>query len=137
MTCSRTILDVSNFGNRLGNSKFCSRTPNPLTDSLRFEENVFGRHQQSKPIKCWRLSPRAISSVVLPLLPFNSSEVLVPSESKTLHLYEARYLALLEESLARNKLFVHFVLDPILISGNEASFAARYGCLVNIENVSF
>jgi hypothetical protein len=43
------------------------------------------------------------------------------------------------QSLLRKKLFVHFVLDPILISnsGTEASFAARYGCLVNIENVSF
>lgn len=42
------------------------------------------------------------------------------------------------QSLLRKKLFVHFVLDPILISnsGTEASFAARYGCLVIIENVS-
>jgi hypothetical protein len=34
---------------------------------------------------------------------------------------------------------VHFVLDPIAISesSGEASFAARYGCLVLIENVSF
>ncbi|CAK7344785.1 unnamed protein product [Dovyalis caffra] len=66
-----------------------------------------------------------------------NAAVLVPSESKTLHLYEARYLALLEESLLRKKLFVHFVLDPILISksGTEASFAARYGCLVNVENI--
>ncbi|OMO95875.1 hypothetical protein CCACVL1_05205 [Corchorus capsularis] len=63
--------------------------------------------------------------------------VLVPSETKTLHLYEARYLALLEESLLRKKLFVHFVLDPISIgnSGAEASFAARYGCLVFIESI--
>lgn len=83
------------------------------------------------------MSPNASSSLELPLLPFNTNEVLVPSESKTLHLYEARYLALLEESLLRKKLFVHFVLDPILISnsGTEASFAARYGCLVIIENI--
>ncbi|RZC54082.1 hypothetical protein C5167_012939 [Papaver somniferum] len=32
-----------------------------------------------------------------PLLPFGADEVLVPTESKTLHLYEARFLALLEE----------------------------------------
>ncbi|KAF6147812.1 hypothetical protein GIB67_014392 [Kingdonia uniflora] len=65
-------------------------------------------------------------------------QVLVPSESKTLHLYEARFLALLEESLTRkNKFFVHFVLDPVLTSASsaEASFAARYGCLVQIESV--
>ncbi|KAJ8759553.1 hypothetical protein K2173_007177 [Erythroxylum novogranatense] len=84
-----------------------------------------------------RFAPNA-TSLELPLLPFSTSEVLIPSESKSLHLYEARYLALLEESLLRKKkLFVHFVLDPILISnsGTEASFAARHGCLVTIENV--
>ncbi|XWS23420.1 hypothetical protein CRYUN_Cryun28dG0012600 [Craigia yunnanensis] len=83
-----------------------------------------------------RLCPKAVS-LELPLLPFNMNEVLVPSETKTLHLYEARYLALLEESLLRKKLFVHFVLDPIAISnsGGEASFAARYGCLVLIESI--
>ncbi|KAI3464322.1 hypothetical protein Pfo_020985 [Paulownia fortunei] len=78
------------------------------------------------------------SSLVLPLLPFPTDHVLVPSEAKTLHLYEARYIALLEESLfQKNKLFVHFVLDPIGFSGTsvEASFAARYGCLVIIEKV--
>jgi len=34
-------------------------------------------------------------------------------------------------------MFVHFILDPISISetATEASFAARYGCLVLIENV--
>lgn len=39
----------------------------------------------------------------------------------------------------KNKLFVHFVLDPIGFGGTsaEASFAARYGCLVTIEKVSF
>lgn len=39
----------------------------------------------------------------------------------------------------KNKVFVHFVLDPIGFGGTsaEASFAARYGCLVTIEKVSF
>ncbi|XP_077231584.1 ATP-dependent protease La (LON) domain protein isoform X2 [Tasmannia lanceolata] len=98
----------------------------------------------------------------LPLLPFQADEVLVPSESKRLHLYEARFLALLEEvayqtlgfqhftkrffkstrasskSLVRKKkFFVHFVLEPVhnVESSAQASFAARYGCLVLIENV--
>ncbi|URE12790.1 ATP-dependent protease La (LON) domain [Musa troglodytarum] len=77
------------------------------------------------------------SSLDLPLLPFQMNEVLIPSESKTLHLYEARYLALLEESLSKKKLFVHFVLDPVhsSISSSGASYAARYGCLVAIESV--
>ncbi|CAN6678715.1 unnamed protein product [Malus baccata var. baccata] len=73
----------------------------------------------------------------LSLIPFPLNEVLVPSESKALHLYEARYLALPEDSLTRKKLFVHFVLDRIIIdnSSGEASFATRNGCLVFIENV--
>ncbi|KAJ9559818.1 hypothetical protein OSB04_004978 [Centaurea solstitialis] len=74
----------------------------------------------------------------LPLLPFPSEQVLVPSEAKTLHLFEARYLKLLDESLfKKKKLFVHFVLDPIVVSSmsKEASFAAKYGCLVAIEKV--
>uniref|UniRef100_A0A5B6ZZW2 Lon N-terminal domain-containing protein n=1 Tax=Davidia involucrata TaxID=16924 RepID=A0A5B6ZZW2_DAVIN len=73
-----------------------------------------------------------------PLLPFPIDQVLVPSENKTLHLYEARYLALLEESLfKKKKVFVHFVLDPVAIAdaSAEVSFAARYGCLVIIEKV--
>lgn len=39
----------------------------------------------------------------------------------------------------KNKSFVHFVLDPIGLGGTstEASFAARYGCLVTVEKVSF
>ncbi|CAH2035371.1 unnamed protein product [Thlaspi arvense] len=85
-----------------------------------------------------RCSKIVAKSLDLPLLPFSMSEVLVPTESKTLHLYEARYLALLEESMKRKKnMFVHFILDPISISetATEASFAARYGCLVLIENV--
>lgn len=84
-----------------------------------------------------RSSPNA-STLELPLLPFQVDEVLVPCERKTLHLYEARYISLLEESLYRKKkLFVHFVLEPIVISDSTdgESFAARYGCLVAIENV--
>ncbi|KAH7834284.1 hypothetical protein Vadar_014541 [Vaccinium darrowii] len=49
-----------------------------------------------------RFIPKARSSslseaVELPLLPFPMDQVLVPSESRTLHLYEARYLALLDK----------------------------------------
>ncbi|KAG5524841.1 hypothetical protein RHGRI_031494 [Rhododendron griersonianum] len=94
------------------------------------------------PNKRHRFVPKARYSssseaVELPLLPFPMDQVLVPSETKTLHLYEARYLALLDESLfGTNKHFVHFVLDPIGINDTaEASFAARYGCLVLIEKV--
>ncbi|XP_024040178.1 uncharacterized protein LOC18040570 isoform X2 [Citrus clementina] len=67
------------------------------------------------------------TSLVVPLLPFNSNEVLVPSESKILHLYEARYLALLEEverldvgalvsirGVGRVKIVKFFQADPFL-----------------------
>lgn len=44
----------------------------------------------------------------------------------------------LQSLFRKNKLFVHFVLDPIAVSdtSGELSFAARHGCLVLIENVS-
>ncbi|KAM6544456.1 hypothetical protein CsatB_008903 [Cannabis sativa] len=103
----------------------------------RFRGFGFLREAKSSSKRC-RLAPAMASSMELPLLPFGLSEVLVPSESKTLHLYEARYLALLEESLMKkSKLFVHFILDPIMVdeASAEPSFAARYGCLVLIENV--
>ncbi|KAF3321692.1 ATP-dependent protease La (LON) substrate-binding domain [Carex littledalei] len=74
-----------------------------------------------------------VPSVELPLLPFGLDEVLVPSEAKTLHLYEARFLALLEEAVSeRNKTFVHFVLDPV--SNSRSSFAS-YCCLIHIEQI--
>ncbi|KAK0575633.1 hypothetical protein LWI29_004168 [Acer saccharum] len=109
----------------------------PLYVFLGSSRKVHIRNQRKlSTSKRRRFSPKA-SSLVLPLLPFNVNEVLVPCESKILHLYEARYLALLEESLIRKNLFVHFVLDPIAISDSaaEVSFAARFGCLVLIENV--
>ncbi|KAF4366275.1 hypothetical protein G4B88_030453 [Cannabis sativa] len=118
----------------------------------RFRGFGFLREAKSSSKRC-RLAPAMASSMELPLLPFGLSEVLVPSESKTLHLYEARYLALLEEDtmqlpfhyrsslpmslMKKSKLFVHFILDPIMVdeASAEPSFAARYGCLVLIENV--
>ncbi|XP_037497050.1 uncharacterized protein LOC105644307 [Jatropha curcas] len=132
MSCgSGTILGLSSIATtRLPNFKFCTRVLCPFS---RF--SLFAGNHQLSTTRQRRFSPNA-TSLELPLLPFNMGEVLVPSESKTLHLYEARYLALLEESLLRKKnLFVHFVLDLISSSGTEASFAARYGCLVIIENV--
>lgn len=78
------------------------------------------------------------SAIELPCLPFTSTEVFVPSATTTLHLYEARFLALLEEAMEKhNNFFVHFVLDPVSDFGSSAmaSFAASYGCLTLIENV--
>lgn len=109
-----------------------SQIPNPKFPQ--FQQYSF-RNRQTK--RCGFIAAHAGSSG-LPLLPFDINQVLIPSESKTLHLYEARYLALLEESLFRKKkLFVHFVLDPVIVGDSSArsSFAARYGCLVIIENV--
>ncbi|GJP53943.1 hypothetical protein CLOM_g13058, partial [Closterium sp. NIES-68] len=50
----------------------------------------------------------------LPCLPFNPAEVFLPGSSKTLHLYEAPLLALLEEVLSRSHgLLGHVVLEPM------------------------
>ncbi|XP_042989192.1 uncharacterized protein LOC122316596 isoform X6 [Carya illinoinensis] len=73
------------------------------------------------------------SSLQLPLLPFNINEVLVPTERKTLHLYEARYLSLLDEverldvgalvtirGIGRTKI-LNFVKDEIPESSSKVS----------------
>ncbi|XP_015615444.1 uncharacterized protein [Oryza sativa Japonica Group] len=87
-------------------------------------------------VRCSSPSP---ASLDLPLLPFQPAEVLIPSECKTLHLYEARYLALLEEALYRtNNSFVHLVLDPVVSGSPKASFAVErldIGALVSIRGV--
>jgi Lon protease-like protein len=61
----------------------------------------------------------------------------VPSSTKTLHLYEARFLALLDEVIAAgNNLLAHIVVQPV--QGDNpgvASFVANYGCLAHIESV--
>lgn len=128
MTCTSTIIlncNVIGYPN-----------PNPLRTYRLVSHSLIST--KVKVDRKRRCLPQIVTSLQLPLLPFNVNQVLVPSESKTLHLYEARYLSLLDESLlTKKKLFVHFVLDPIAISDSsgEASFAARYGCLVLIENV--
>ena len=48
---------------------------------------------------------------ILPVLPFPPTEALTPGASLTLHLYEARYLALLDAALARpDRCFAHAVV---------------------------
>eukprot|EP00878_Enallax_costatus_P018823 GHUV01019838.1.p1 GENE.GHUV01019838.1~~GHUV01019838.1.p1 ORF type:complete len:394 (+),score=135.34 GHUV01019838.1:375-1556(+) len=61
----------------------------------------------------------------VPLLPFPVEEVMLPGSVKTLHLFEARYLSLLDEVLSNpqnNKFFGHVVVeqpgDPV---GSKAS----------------
>ncbi|KAM1293822.1 hypothetical protein ACFX2H_013826 [Malus domestica] len=74
--------------------------------------------------RCRHFAPPNATPLVeleLPLLPFPLNEVLVPSESKALHLYEARYLALLEEVLC--------VYEQLLVSHsipNQAFLALNY-----------
>ncbi|XP_052189185.1 uncharacterized protein LOC127799304 isoform X3 [Diospyros lotus] len=118
-----------------------SRTNNSVEYSgsshrrLRFHSTAPVNHERRRFVPKVFSSFPSIGAEEFPLLPFPMDQVFIPSEGKTLHLYEARYLALLDESLfTRKKCFIHFVLDPIGISdGAEASFAARYGCLVHVE----
>ncbi|KAE8649021.1 hypothetical protein Csa_007982 [Cucumis sativus] len=141
---SFTLVGIPNPGrvsSFLPRSRSISRVPLIITERHFSKNRIF--HSQAQPPllsaeRRWNLSVYATTSLDLPLLPFGVNDVLVPSESKTLHLYEARYLALLDESLFRkNKVFVHFVLDPVAVSDSsrEISFAARHACLVFIENV--
>lgn len=99
--------------------------------------------QRRKP---WRVCCLSISSPVLdepaimelPCLPFNPAEVFIPTAAKTLHLYEARFLALLEEAIGKyNNMFAHIVIEPVADSREEGvlSFVTKYGCLAQIETV--
>ncbi|XP_062182610.1 uncharacterized protein LOC133886788 [Phragmites australis] len=115
-----------------------SRSPRPPQDPIPRSapplHTWLARRRQLRAFRC--ASSPSPPSVDLPLLPFQPSAVLIPSESRTLHLYEARYVALLDEALYKAKSsFVHFVLDPVEDSSPKASFAVRYGCLVQIESV--
>ncbi|KAL2633030.1 hypothetical protein R1flu_004509 [Riccia fluitans] len=80
--------------------------------------------------------------VELPCLPFSPAEVFVPSSTKMLHLYEARFLALLDEVMGKyNNLFAHIIIEPMGPGRSDddgkgtASFLATYGCLARVENV--
>ncbi|XP_020253067.1 uncharacterized protein LOC109830265 [Asparagus officinalis] len=119
--------------------QICCLSKNPNSTSRSQIERSLLCSTRSLSVRSCSSSWRQTSSHLdLPLLPFQSEEVLVPSECKTLHLYEARFLALLEELLLANKkTFVHFVLEPIITgrSSSGASLSARYGCLVLIEKI--
>ncbi|XP_034896945.1 uncharacterized protein [Populus alba] len=101
--CSSSSIAILSTASRIDGTVSRTRTRSSLpllSHSFHFQVNVNGNHQLfiRRRISRWcRVSPNVSSSLELPLLPFNTNEVLVPSESKTLHLYEARYLALLEE----------------------------------------
>ncbi|XP_076920933.1 uncharacterized protein LOC143582195 [Bidens hawaiensis] len=138
-TC-QPVQSINGFTTNIAST---SIAPNSLRRCSIAKPNQFFRRLDAKPRLVGsnnnkkKLQVHA-SFLELPLLPFPSDQVLVPSEAKTIHLFEARYLKLLDECLLRKKkLFVHFVLDPIAVSSTskEASFAARYACLVFIEKV--
>ncbi|WRX31171.1 Lon protease [Theobroma cacao] len=131
MSCHVLYATSMSMKPRFGNGESQTRRPRPFSHTFPYDYGV--KHFPGDGDRS--ISKRRRSVELKECL--MGRQVLVPSESKTLHLYEARYLALLEESLLRKKLFVHFVLDPIAISNSrgEASFAARYGCLVLIENI--
>ncbi|WVZ53065.1 hypothetical protein U9M48_004054 [Paspalum notatum var. saurae] len=63
------------------------------------------RRRHLRAVRCASSPPPP--SLDLPLLPFQPAEVLIPSEAKTLHLYEARYIALLEEIEYSNRRLGH------------------------------
>ncbi|KAK9810395.1 hypothetical protein WJX72_009975 [[Myrmecia] bisecta] len=78
----------------------------------------------------------------LPCLPFAAHEVLVPGQTKQLHLYEARYLELLTEALTQpGNLFCHVVVEhPNAINQcpsacRTADFQLVLPCLVQLVKV--
>ena len=68
---------------------------------------------------------RTLLPGILPVLPFPPSEALTPGAALTLHLYEARYLALLDAALSRpDRCFAHAVIG---IGPGSRSAGARGG----------
>ena len=89
--------------------------PPPPTRAAR-PLNPSSRAAASKAASAAPPSPpiRARLPTTLPALPFPASEVLVPGQTKRLHLFEARYLALLDEALARRDgCLAHVVAEPV------------------------
>lgn len=74
----------------------------------------------------WKLSKEAAD---VPLLPFAPEEIWLPGESKRLHLYEARFLALFERCVLNfDKRFAH-----VLFASDRAALAA-YGTLARVRH---
>lgn len=74
----------------------------------------------------WKQSKEAAD---VPLLPFAPEEIWLPGESKRLHLYEARFLALFERCVLNyDKRFAH-----VLFASDRAALAA-YGTLARVRH---
>lgn len=124
---SRRVLCSSSGGSSpLGGDTSSSRdepdTPKLAAGSLVYRAKAGGQRQPSFPL-------------TVPLLPFPSEDVLTPGGTKVLHLYEARYLALLERALkSDDKIFAHVAAEQPVDPGS--SSAARLpGALVGSNYV--
>lgn len=81
------------------------------------------------------------------MLPFPAEEIILPGMSKTLHLYEARYISLLENVMERDdKMFIHTVVVSPWEQGTDRpvptpgaflgqDFALCYNTLVQVTDV--
>mmetsp|Transcript_1396 Transcript_1396/g.2882 ORF Transcript_1396/g.2882 Transcript_1396/m.2882 type:complete len:377 (-) Transcript_1396:223-1353(-) len=75
-------------------------------------------------------------STELPCLLFTPDEVFLPGSRKVLHLYEARFLALLDESMYRTGgFFAHVVFHPNVNGGEESLQLDRVATLCRLERV--
>lgn len=77
----------------------------------------------------WDAWAAACTPSEVPLLPFTPGEIFLPGESKRLHIYEARFLALFERAVVRyDKRFAH-----VLYAADRAALAA-HGTLARIRH---
>lgn len=68
--------------------------------------------QQPSDTIDWTNWDKSQAKITLPALPFPAEQVFLPGETKRLHLFEARYLALFEQVLVHcDKRCAHFLVD--------------------------
>lgn len=102
-----------------------------------------GRYLRMPPIACATPSDgpvlqEGLGALQLPCLPFSPAEIFVPGSAKTLHLFEARFLALLDEAMSKtSNMVAHLVMEPAerADASERPSLVASYGCLAKIESV--
>lgn len=77
----------------------------------------------------WKEWSRGGEAAEVPMLPFSPEEIFLPGESKHLHIYEARFLALFERSVVRfGKRFAH-----VLYAADRGALAA-HGTVARVES---
>lgn len=93
------------------------------------EKGAIGEGDEEASVFDWTEWKQSKEASDVPLLPFAPEEIWLPGESKRLHLYEARFLALFERCVLNyDKRFAH-----VLFASDRAALAA-YGTIARVRH---